>query len=237
MNKLITLLATVLAAAALLTGCGSTVPSTQDSSGIDVTLADATVARTDAALDVYAEPGAAAPELTLGATTRFGSPRALLVRDTAGDGDWLQVLVPVRPNDRTGWIRSTDVSLERFDQLIHVDTAARTLTVVEAGETVLSVPAAVGAEDSVTPTGLFSVVDKLENPDPSDAYGPYAIGLSSHSDVYQEFAGGDGQIGIHGTNEPDSIGEAVSHGCIRVSNDIVTELNGRIHLGAPVMVV
>ena len=53
-------------------------------------------------------------------------------------------------------------------------------------------------------------------------YGPYALGLSAHSPVYTSFAGGDGQVGLHGTNQPSVLGTDVSHGCIRVANDVIT---------------
>ena len=49
----------------------------------------------------------------------------------------------------------------------------------------------------------------------------FAIGLSGHCNVLTEFAGGDGQIAIHGTNDPGTIGQDVSHGCVRVDNDVI----------------
>ena len=54
--------------------------------------------------------------------------------------------------------------------------------------------------------------------------------------LFADFAGGDGQIGIHGTNDPSSIGQAVSHGCVRVSNEVITQLNDLLPLGTPVVV-
>ena len=93
-----------------------------------------------------------------------------------------------------------------------------------------------GAADAPTPTGAFYVIDKLATGDPDDTYGPFAFGLSAHSDVLTDFAGGDGQVGIHGTNDPGSIGEAVSHGCIRVPNDVAVVLEERLHLGTPVTI-
>jgi lipoprotein-anchoring transpeptidase ErfK/SrfK len=72
---------------------------------------------------------------------------------------------------------------------------------------------------------------------PDDAYGPYAFGLSIHSDTQTEFAGGDGRVGIHGTNQPQLIGERVSHGCVRLNNDDVLRLvDMQLPLGAPVFV-
>ena len=43
-------------------------------------------------------------------------------------------------------------------------------------------------------------------------------------------------IGIHGTNEPDSIGRTVSNGCIRVDNDVITEMASFLPLGTPVTI-
>jgi lipoprotein-anchoring transpeptidase ErfK/SrfK len=41
---------------------------------------------------------------------------------------------------------------------------------------------------------------------------------------------------IHGSNEPDSIGQAVSSGCIRLTNEDVIDLYNRVHIGATVIV-
>lgn len=61
-------------------------------------------------------------------------------------------------------------------------------------------------------------------------------GLSGFSNVLTEFNGGDGVIGIHGTNDPSSIGRDVSHGCIRMSNTGITTLAATLPLGTPVEV-
>jgi lipoprotein-anchoring transpeptidase ErfK/SrfK len=80
------------------------------------------------------------------------------------------------------------------------------------------------------------VTDKLDTGEPAGPYGPYALGLSAYSEVLTEFAGGDGQVGIHGTNVPSSIGEAASRGCLRVPNDVVERLARILPLGTPVIV-
>lgn len=193
------------------------------------------VARTDVELEVFAAPGDAIPSQVLPATTEFGSTRALLVE--AVDGDWLQVLLPTRPNGSTGWIRGDLVELRRVDEAVVVDLEARTLTVTVAGEVVLETPVAVGTPDSPTPRGRFSIVDKLSTGTPDGPYGPFAFGLSGHSDVLTEFAGGDGQIGIHGTDDPASIGTAASHGCVRVPNEVAVLLDDLLPLGTPVTIL
>jgi len=54
--------------------------------------------------------------------------------------------------------------------------------------------------------------------------------------VLDQFAGGDGQIGIHGPNEPDLIGQSVSHGCVRVPDEVIEALAGSVPLGTPVTI-
>ena len=191
------------------------------------------VARADGPVPVSPAP-AAEPTHELSATTGFGSPRALLVLDRKGH--WLKVALPERPNGSHGWIRSDDVELREIDEHVDIDLAAKTLTLVDAGTTVLTTPIAIGAPDAPTPTGSFYVVDKLDTGDPDGAYGLFAFGLSAHSNVITDFAGGDGQVGIHGTNDPSSIGQAVSHGCIRVPNEVAQVLDARLHLGTPVTI-
>jgi lipoprotein-anchoring transpeptidase ErfK/SrfK len=94
----------------------------------------------------------------------------------------------------------------------------------------------VGRSLSPTPTGRYFVTELLRPPDPHGFYGPYAFGLSAYSPVYTSFAGGDGQVGIHGTSAPASIGHDVSHGCIRVANAVVARLARRLPLGTPVTI-
>ena len=80
------------------------------------------------------------------------------------------------------------------------------------------------------------VTDVLDTGNDGGAYGPFALGLSAHSETLSEFGGGDGQVGIHGTNDPSSIGNNVSHGCVRVPNDIVSQLAAIVPLGTPVTI-
>lgn len=189
---------------------------------------------TDGPLPVFDAPDGG-PILTLNPTTGFGTARVLLVEDER-DG-WLKVRLPVRPNHQTGWIPSSAVEVEQLDIRVYVDLDDRELTVLSGEDTILRTPVAVGTTENPTPTGTFSITDKLETPDPAGGYGPFALGLSGYSETLTEFAGGDGQVGIHGTNDPASIGQAASHGCIRVPNEIVEQLAELLPLGTPVHVV
>lgn len=175
------------------------------------------------------------PILTLNPTTDFGTTRVLLVEEER-DG-WLKVRLPMRPNHRSGWIPASSVETEDLDVKVYVDLDDRELTVLQGDDIILQTPVAIGTTENPTPIGTFSITDKLATPDAAGAYGPYALGLSGYSETLTEFAGGDGQVGIHGTNDPASIGQAASHGCIRVPNEIVEQLADLLPLGTPVHVV
>ena len=76
----------------------------------------------------------------------------------------------------------------------------------------------------------------LKATNPTGAFGPYAYGLSAFSNTFTEFEGGPGQIGMHGTNEPSSIGRNVSHGCIRMSVTNISWLAHRVPAGTPITI-
>ncbi len=100
----------------------------------------------------------------------------------------------------------------------------------------LSTDIAVGTGDTPTPYGEFYLAELLEPPDPGGVYGPFAFGLSGFSEVLDSFAGGDGVVGIHGTDDPSALGRDVSHGCVRVLNDVIEDLAARVPLGTPVSI-
>jgi hypothetical protein len=186
-------------------------------------------------LDVYATPSDAEAFMTVGETTILGTDTVLGVVASPEDG-WVEVMLPVRPNGTTGWVRSDDVSLYVVDSEIVVDLANRRLTYIVDGVEVLNTDIGVGSEHNRTPTGHYFVTDNVTMADPNSPWGPHALGISARSDTITEFNGGDGIIGIHGTNNPDSIGGNISLGCVRVPNDKITLLHEMVPLGTRVTV-
>lgn len=190
-------------------------------------------ARTNA-VTVYTGPGDSGPTSTLNSPGDLGSTRVFLVLGRTGE--WLQVLLPMRPNESTGWVRATDVSLRTTSFRVRVELGAHRITVWDGASVVLRAPAGIGKAMTSTPTGLYFVTDLLRPPDAGGLYGPYALGLSAYSERLNEFRGGPGQIGIHGTNDPKSVGRDVSHGCIRIANDQITRIARLLPLGTPVFI-
>lgn len=173
---------------------------------------------------------------TLPAANPFGAPEVLAVTGSRGEGPaaWLHVELPVRPNGSTGWIPAGHASLTQTWYRVVVSLAARTLTVTDAGRPVLTTPVAVGAVRTATPAGSTYLWELVRPDDPKGPYGPYIFGLAEYSDAYSVFNGGDAQIGIHGQDEPWSIGQAASNGCIRLPNDVIAQLAEMLPLGTPV---
>jgi lipoprotein-anchoring transpeptidase ErfK/SrfK len=160
-------------------------------------------------------------------------PQVFLVKSQRADG-WTEVLLPVRPNGSTGWVRTSEVTLTANPFHVVVSLSAHTITVTNARSVVYAGPVAVGAPETPTPIGTFYLYVLLQAPDPSGPYGPFAYGLSSHSDALATFAGGDAEIGIHGNDDASALGQNVSHGCVRMDNAAITELAKQLPLGTPV---
>ena len=183
---------------------------------------------------VYRAPHAKQALLVLRKRDANGTRRAFLVRGTRGK--WIHVYLPTRPNGSLGWIRGRAVRMYDNRYRIVVHLRAHRLQLWSNRRLLLTYPVATGTPSTPTPRGLFYIVELLQPDDPGGSYGPYSFGLSAHSNVLQTFAGGDGRVGLHGTNEPGLIGSSVSHGCIRLRNAAVRRLARILPLGTPVYV-
>ena len=165
------------------------------------------------------------------------TPIVVALTERPGSAQHLKVVVPGRPNGRVGWVHRDDVTVTWTNYRIRVDLDDRSVTLFDRDEVVLQASAAIGTEANPTPEGATFVTATLVNPDAGGLYGPYALGLAVWSETLTEYAGGDGQVGLHGTHRPDLLGQRVSHGCVRVHNDVIREIAGRVPLGTPVDIV
>lgn len=150
----------------------------------------------------------------------------------------LLVRVPVRPNGSVGWIQANEVTTYDTPYYVVVQLGKRRLTACNSGRVIQSEKVGIGASNlGVTPTGTYYLLDLIKPKGGSAGpYGPYAFGLSGFSETLFDFGGGDGRLGIHGTNRPTALGTAVSHGCIRLSNTAITKLAKTLYLGTPVLI-
>ena len=120
--------------------------------------------------------------------------------------------------------------LPRAGRLIVVSIPDRKLVLVEDGAAKRVYPVAVGKASTPSPAGQFTIVRQVSNPTyshrgkvvapgPKNPVGSRWMGLSAKG------------YGIHGTNEPDSIGKAASHGCIRMGKADLEELYTLVQVG------
>lgn len=106
---------------------------------------------------------------------------------------------------------------------ILVNTDENSLTLLNDDEYYKSYPIAVGKNSTPTPKGIFNIIRKVKNP--GGPFGSRWMELSIR------------HYGIHGTNDPSSIGKDVSHGCIRMLNENVNELYDLVPLGTEVEII
>ncbi len=184
-------------------------------------------------VNVYDSPSAKKASTTMDNRKNFSGRHVFLVLAKT-EGGWLKVLVAARPNGRTGWVRTSEVGVFEHDWAIVINKATFTMTVYKAGLPVQTEKIAIGQNRWPTPIGMFFIRELARPANPKGAYGPYAFGLSAYSNVLTQFGRGDGQIGIHGTNQPGALGTQASHGCIRVSNTGITKLAKSLPQGVPV---
>jgi lipoprotein-anchoring transpeptidase ErfK/SrfK len=186
-------------------------------------------------------PAAGSPQVSLvPATTPITGEQTTLpvIGHSIGPGGvrWLQVMLPGRPDGLTGWIAQQDTRRLTTGWRILVDLAARRVQVYRDGHTVRTFQAVIGKPSTPTPTGQFFVEETVQMA-AGEAGGPYALALSARSNVLQEFEGGPGQIGIHGRDElGGTLGDAESHGCVRLATPSIDWLAARIGPGTPVKI-
>ena len=185
---------------------------------------------------LYAAPDQPLPgALPMANPTWEGLPVLFLVLDRKPG--WLHVRVSRRPNDLTAWVPTSEVHLRRVPNRIVVSVGARRITVYHGDQVLLEETVAVGRPNTPTPLGHFFVDGIVQVPNSGGPYGPFQVSVSGFSNVLHSFGGGVGQIALHGTNQPQLLGQPVSNGCIRMSNDTITRVETLAPLGTPVTVV
>jgi lipoprotein-anchoring transpeptidase ErfK/SrfK len=186
----------------------------------------------------YAQPGGAVvarfgPKNINNYPTVFGVVGAVVRRNCSPH--WYRVQLPTKPNGVTAFVRARALRVETVATRIVIDVSARRLTLYRNAKPVLTSTVAVGSPSTPTPTGRFYVNQRLVPTDARGPFGPGAIGISAFSNVLTGWAQG-GPVAIHGTNEPWSIGHAVSNGCIRLPNATLLKLFRVALAGTPVII-
>lgn len=171
----------------------------------------------------------------LGAHTQFGSPQTLGVLERE-DG-WLGVSTTALPNERLGWIdpRAERLGYERTPIELRADLSTRTLSALSGGQVVRRVKVTIGGPSSPTPTGRFTVTDKLRGADFGSYYGCCILAISGRQTrLPPGWEGGD-LLAIHG-GPSWSLGGRLSAGCLHAGESDLHWLMRRVPLGTPVTI-
>jgi len=202
-------------------------------------------ARPSAHVIAYVRPGSSLPLRArpfgrvlaeVGSTTQFGSQHALSVLTRRGR--WLGVTEAGVGNNRPVWVdaRAGGLSYTRTRLEVDVLLSRRTLVLRRDGHVVRRMRVGVGRPGSPTPTGRFSVTDKLNGPAYSAFYGCCILALSATQPNLPAGWSGGNRIAIHGTPSPSDFGRAVSAGCVHASDADLRYLMRTIPLGTPVVI-
>jgi lipoprotein-anchoring transpeptidase ErfK/SrfK len=149
---------------------------------------------------------------------------------------WIGVLVVAAwVGSGVAWLSTSRSGATDAPLRLQVSLSSRELRVVENGSTVATYGVAVGRPSHPTPTGSFRTGMIDWNP----SWTPPPVGWAAKKKYQPPGAAANPMQGvkiyfrapyyfIHGTNNPGSIGEAASHGCIRMVPDDAVELARRI---------
>jgi lipoprotein-anchoring transpeptidase ErfK/SrfK len=169
---------------------------------------------------------------------RYGEPSTFLATAEQKDAEgytWYQVYVPEQPNESKGWVRASQVTPQELSHDVRVYLSAHRLDLYDYGKKVKSYTIGVGKGTTPSPLGEYFVVEKVVPLNTAGDYGVMAMGTSAFSETIQRWPGRP-QVGIHGTNAPDTVGKDTTHGCIRLYNAEILELSKVVHLGTPVFI-
>lgn len=157
---------------------------------------------------------------------------------TVNGTPWLRVRLPIRPNGSTGWIRQTSVEVKELRYRITISRRSHRLTLFKDGRKAGSTQVVIGASKTPTPKGTFAVLEVVQQPK-GEVIGPWALHLTAHSNVLDNYGGGPGRVALHGRSGgllSDPLGSSRSHGCIRMPNTFITMLHSVATEGTPVVI-
>lgn len=169
-----------------------------------------------------------------------GGPVVLSIAEvrTIDGARWLRVRLPIRPNGSTGWLMEDNVEVRRLRYRIEISRRQHKLSLLRDGQRIGSTRVVIGAPATPTPAGQFAVLEVVRQPKGS-VLGPWALHLTAHSNVLDNYGGGPGRVALHGRSGGllrDPLGSSRSHGCIRMPNAFITRVQKVAVEGTPVVI-
>lgn len=173
----------------------------------------------------------------LEAETYYGNRLALLVDEYDDTGSWAKVFVPVRPNGTTVWVQTAWFEETRNDYHITIDLSNAQVSVFKGEELLRQQTAVLGRESRPTPVLTTYIDERIEGAQLGAAYGTWLLSLASFSETQAYFDNAMPKLALHGTNQPDIMGQYVSSGCVRVPNDVIDFIAETVPVGTLVKIV
>jgi hypothetical protein len=164
--------------------------------------------------------------------TAWGSPTVVWAAERRGR--WLGVISTAGRNNRVAWLdaQRDRPRMWRSPYSLHADLSERTLELWRGSRVVKRIPVGIGGPNTPTPTGRFTVTDKLVPARSLSYYGCCLLALSGHQPHLRPgWAGGD-RIAIHG----GSVGGAASAGCLHAADAELKRLMKLLPIGTPVYI-
>lgn len=127
-----------------------------------------------------------------------------------------------------------------YESKLVVDLSERQVLLYQDGVVTASYPIAIGREGWETPPGNFSIINMQTDPIWQHPFTEEIIPPGADNPLGSRWIGfwtdGQQQLGFHGTNQEDLIGQAVSHGCIRLRDADIQALYNHVTLNMPVVI-
>lgn len=127
-----------------------------------------------------------------------------------------------------------------LEERLVLDLSDRRVYFYQGEEQVAAYPVAVGRDGWETPTGEFTVFQRVANPTWQHPFTSEIVPPGPDNPLGARWLGfwtdGTNSIGFHGTPDENLIGQAVSHGCVRMRNADIEALFEQIEVGTPVTV-
>lgn len=188
-------------------------------------------------LPAFAWPrrGAAQVGVVPSGSKYFGIRIVAWIEEVSPDGRWGRVELPYTWPRREGWIRLRGLERDATRLRVEVDLSLHQVTVRKFGKVLFRAPGATGGPSSPTPVGEYFVTDRVPFP-AGGAFGSFAFGISGIQPRLPAGWSGGNQLAIHGTNDPSSVGQSASAGCVRVSEATIDRLLPLLAYGTPVII-
>ena len=152
-------------------------------------------------------------------------------------GAWAEVGVPVRPNGTTTWVQTAFFTELTHDYHITVDLSENSVNVYKGDELLIEQIAASGRESRPTPVVRAYIDEMIPGEKVSPAYGAWILSIAAFSESLGTFGGGMPKLALHGTNQPELMGQYISSGCVRVPDEIISFIADTVPVGTIIDIV